>query len=1199
VLALLAPLGLMAKNGLVATPLASRSGPRGATLFTLMPASDTGVVAENKFDDPKMWSERYEEFAYGSIGTGVTIGDFDHDGRPDLFVVCKTGQSRLFRNLGGWKFEDVTDRAGLTMRFGPGNWSDTIKGWVGRTVPVASVEQWQQGATFVDVDNDGWLDLYVCRFNAPNLLYMNQHDGTFREEAAARGLATVDSSAMAAFCDYDRDGKLDVYINTSMRDAASAPNGGPGHLFHNRGDGTFVEVTAKAGLHENALAHSATWWDYDNDGWPDLYVANDFAGADLLYRNNRDGTFTNVIDRVVPHLPYSSMGADVGDVDNDGRVDLFVADMAPTSHEKDQRGMVRAREMNRDADARGAPQYSRNALFLNSGTGYMREAASLAGIAATDWTWSVRLEDLDNDGLLDLYVTNGMTREFQNADLLDKLMRADNAAERRRFIRSKRPMRERHLAFHNSGELKFEDVSSSWGLDQVGVGFGAAFGDLDGDGDLDLVYTSYDANVTVLRNDSDTGHRLVVALRGTQSNRFGVGATVRVQTASRSQVRQLVLSRGYLSASEPILHFGLGQDTRVQTLTVDWPSGAKQTFNDLPSDQRLTITEPEAARPLPAAVETAAPPTTQFTEVSAALNLSYAARSKHVEELPQPLLTIRFNRRGPALAVGSLSSESEPDLFLGSTAADPARLLRRRPDGRFANTPIGPAGFEHQITDGPALILDVDGDGHNDVLLASAGTLPATTDDEYRLHLLLNDGNGALHPASPDTVPALSFRAGALAATDFDRDGRLDVFVGARVKLGEYPLSPDSALLANRGGRFVDVTDIVAPGLRRVGMVTSALWSDVDGDGWPDLVLAIDWGTVKYFHNDGGRAFTDWTDRAGFAAAGTGWWTSLATADFNHDGRPDFVAGNVGLNTPFTASAEYPTLLFYGDFGRTNGPIVLEAYYQGGRLYPRRSRHDLCREISTLPRRFPTTDQYARATLEQVVGSEPLRRAQRFAATQFASGVFLSQPDGTYHFEPLPRIAQIAPLQGAIAADLDGDGNPDIYAVQNSYASPAIGHFDGGLSQLLRGDGQGHFAAVEPLESGLVVPGNAKALVAVDFDRDGWPDFVVTRNDATSLAFANHGVAGRQSMCVELRGAPGNPSAVGARVALELRDGTVQTSEILAGSSYYSQSLAAAFFGYPIGNPPHRLTVRWPDGTTTVQTPVAARPRVIITAPKR
>jgi len=1048
-------------------------------MFTLMAPEQTGIVTENRYDDPKMWGEHYQEIAYGAMGTGVAIGDYDNDGRPDIFAVSKTGTCRLFRNLGGWKFADVTETAGLGEAAGGGALEQGLawlKHSVGRDGEADKpTDKWRQGAVFADVNNDGWLDLYICRFNAPNLLYINQGDGaesgrggvTFKEEAVARGLAVVDACGVGAFCDYDRDGWLDVYITTNMLDATQHPKGQRGYLFHNHG-GTFTNVTEKAGIYGESLSHSATWWDYDGDGWPDLYVANDFAGADRLYRNNGagaesgrgGGTFTDVINQAVPHTPYSAMGADLGDVNNDGRIDFFVADMAATTHEKDQRGMAysRARTPLPSNDPAAAPQYMRNALYLNTGTGHFLEAAYLAGVAATDWTWSPRFEDLDNDGRLDLFITNGMNREYHNVDLLDRMMAVvENPADSKRVVRSSPKFAEANLAFRNLGDLRFAEVGAAWGVNQRGVSFGAAFGDLDGDGDLDLVFANYESGVTVLRNDSDTGHRLVVALRGTKSNRFGVGATVRVESSSGQQVRTLVVARGYLSSSEPILHFGLGEDTEITRLTVNWPGGQIQTFTGLPVDRKLTITEPDAV------AATVTPRASRVTTTA--------------------------------------------------TSQPPAQFIETKPA-----------------------------------------------------------------PLAPTQVFPPPIKPGDLAAAaDFDRDGRLDYFVASPAA---YPLPSRSALYVERGGKLEDVTDTVAPALRNAGLVTAALWSDVDGDGWPDLLLALDWGPVKYFHNREGRAFEDWTERAGFAAAGAGRRSALAAADFNGDGRLDYVVGNLGLNTRYQASAEFPALLFYGNFG-PGAPIAVEACYEDARLYPWLTRDELAAKIPAVRKKYPKNDAYARATLGEILGEDRLAKARRFAATELRSGVFLSQPDGTFQFTPLPRIAQIAPLRGIAAGDFDGDGNADIYAVQNSFAPPpTVGRFDGGLSQLLRGDGHGQFTPVPPAESGLIVPGEAAAVMTLDLDQDGWPDFLVARDHAGSLAFRNAGAAGRHSLGVRLRGPAGNPAAVGARVQLELADGSMQTAEVHAGGGD-SQSAAWVFFGHADGQPPRRLLIRWPDGAVS------------------
>jgi hypothetical protein len=1055
------------------------------------------------------------------FGGGVAVGDFDGDGRSDMYLSRPYGGNRLYRNLGDFKFQDVTDSAGL-----------------------GDDPSWGGGVTFADVNNDGSLDIYACIHAGPNRLYINQRDGTFLEQASRYGLDFRGASVMMAFADYDRDGDLDGYLLTNRlpppkslamgraervngqwivpeefreyKDVLEHPDGSPvvvdagqyDHLFQNAGtDSTgqmrFVEVSRDAGISGNDHGLAATWWDYDDDGFPDLYVANDFTDPDHLYHNNKDGTFTDVAATALPHTPWFSMGVDVADINNDGRFDLLATDMAGTTHYKQKVGMGEMSSRVWFLDQPVPRQYMRNALFVNSGTSRFWEAAYLTGLANTDWTWSVRWEDLDNDGWVDLFVTNGMTRDWQNGDLKQRVERlgGKESPAGRAFWLEQPPKAEPNLAFRNERDWRFEEVGRAWGLDHVGVSFGAALADLDNDGDLDIVVNNFQEPASIYRNQSTSGNRIVVHLRGTSSNRFGVGAKIEVATAAGKQVRYATLSRGFMSCAGSAWHFGLGDSPVVESLIVNWPSGVAQEFRNLPANQAIVITEAKTSdisrssrKPLPF-----------FREASVLATVRHL-ETPYDDFAEQPLLPYKLSQLGPGMAWADIDNDGDDDGYIGGAAGQAGSLVMNR-DGQFvvspqSTTPDGVFAMDHAAEDMGAVFFDVDSDGDQDLYCVSGGVEQSPGHASLRDRLYLNDGHGKFSQAPEDALPDDRDSGGVVAAADYDRDGDLDLFVGGRVIPGQYPLPAVSRLLRNNStqgnAKLVDVTMEVAAALHQSGLVTGAVWSDANQDGWVDLLVSHEWGPVKLFLNKEGQ-FTDVTGAAGLANR-HGWWKGISAGDLDHDTDIDYVVTNMGWNTKYHASAEHPQLLYLGDFDGNGRPQLIEAEYEDSILYPMRGKSCSSHAIPSLAQRFTTFHEFATAPLSDIYTQPCLDRAQRWRIDTLESGVLINNGKAEFTFQPLPRWAQIAPSFGSALTDVDGDGHVDILLVQNFY-SPQLetGRMDGGMGMLLLGDGSGNFTPLPADRSGIVIPADARSIALTDTNLDGRLDLVVGVNNGPPL----------------------------------------------------------------------------------------------------
>ena len=1147
------------------TPLRARADVDGAR-FAKLPVSSTGLSFRNQL-------RRENTVAYVYMGAGLTVGDYDADGLPDVYLVSQDGANKLFRQTGPLQFEDVTGTAGAGLGGGAA---------------------WGTAATFADVDGDGDLDLYVCNLESPNLLFVNQGDGTFVEKAGMFGLGATYASTGAAFADYDNDGDLDLYLLTNRvfrptlaqeivqettpppaikkgKAALLAPEltfeldgrtfmaGQQDRLFRNDGYATFVDVTEEAGLKDHGNGLSVVWWDFDDDGLQDLYVANDFQSPDLMWRNRGDGTFEDVTSRL-PHTAFFGMGCDFADVDLDGRMDLCVADMSSTTHYMGKMLMGHMDQhrwflMNSDPQ-----QYMRNALYVNTGTERFLECAHMAGLASTDWTWTVRFCDLDEDGRQDFYATNGIPVFADNPDIGD---RVKALWEDRRFNAALDVMRnmprvdEKNIARRNVGDLKFEDVGAEWGLDESGVTHGAVVVDLDRDGDLDIVTNNLNAEASLFENRTSGTHRLLVELRGANGNAFGLGAKVEVDAGGETHVRQVSLTRGYMSAGEAVEHFGLGDVAEVDEVRVTWPGGMVQRIANVPVDHHVLI---RAALGLGDDAERRAGQGSGSQELEGL---------RHVEAdfddfAGQPLLPHRLSRLGPGAASGRLGGQGDA-VWVGGGAGHPGTLLRDLAAGAEDHRVAGPWDEDARYEDMGAAFLDFDGDGDLDLYVASGGNECGDDAELLSDRLYVNDGEGGFTRAPGGVLPDVRTSASCVAAADFDRDGDVDLFVGGRQVPGRFPYAPSSTLLRNDGGRFVDATDEVAPQCRELGMVSSACWSDLDDDGFVDLVVAAQWQPVRVLGNDGGERLVDRT--AALELDGVrGLWNGVISTDLDEDGDLDLVVTNLGLNTKYKASASKPMEIFARDFDGNGTMDVVEAKRSGDRTLPVRGLSCSSQAMPFVREKFPTFDQFAKATLGEIYGDK-LDDCLALSCNELRH-VWFENAGGVFRPHALPRRAQLSTGFGVLAGGAP-TGGVDLWVAHNFFSpEPETGRTDGGLGARLT------YQGATCVDEGILDArlGDHRGLLRVGFG-GGVVRVVQLRNDdAPSLI----GVAAA-ALHVTLEGPAGNPTGVGAKLTWRGPGGRVRVREVVAGDGYLTQSTAAASFPGRDGV----VEVRWPDGHVT------------------
>jgi len=1072
---------------------------REAPLFKLLSPNETGVKFANTITTSDSLNVQTDVYIFN--GAGVAVGDINNDGLPDIFFTGNMVSSRLYLNKGGMRFEDITEKAGVTTK------------------------RWATGATMVDINGDGYLDIYVS-VSGPewskledraNLLFVNNKDGTFTESAAQYGIADTGFTTHAVFLDYNKDGCLDLFLlNNSPRDftrgVTSHPTGMRGNtpgsyneLYRNDcpggKPGKFTNVSAEAGILRDAgYGLGVVVADLNGDGWPDIYVSNDGIPNDVIYINNRDGTFTNIAAKSLKHSSQAGMGVDVADFNNDGRPDIIQADMMPSDLARRKRMSGFMTEGNLlDTRSRGfRDDYSENSLQLNNGVTrdgnpVFSDIARMAGVAHTDWSWSALFADFDNDGYKDIFIGNGYPKAVNDLDYMNALFGARERGDKagaRRLLKDLPGYELSNYVFRNNGDLTFTDMTKAWGMDQPSYSYGAAYADLDNDGKLDLVVNNIDAPAFIYRNiapSDDAHHYLEVRLRGESPRELtaGIGAQLIATAGGKKQYIYYSPYRGFMSTMDDRAHFGLGHAQRVDSLEIEWPDGRYQLLTNVAVDRLLMVKQSDATeRKGSTGLQTAASSSDQWFQPLDARGLKYKqAVSTQMDFSVQPLLPYLLSSHGPAIAVADVNGDGLDDIFVGGGGGTPGKLFLQRKDGSFVESSQGqPWEADKGYEDWSAVFFDANGDGRPDLYVASGGYQLAPTSPLLQDRLYINQGNGKFVRDTRALPPMLTSKS-VVRVGDFNGDGKPDLFVGGRLTPRNYPYPTRSYILRNDGGHFTDVTEEVAPELGKPGgMITDAAWVDFDGDGRLDLVTVGEWMPIQFFRNDGKRLL-DVTQSTGLPPL-RGWWYSLAVGDFDNDGRPDFVAGNLGLNYSYTTSKDTTFGVYASNFTGNQTTEVILTEKINGTEYPLWSMAQLGREIYQLSIRFPTNGSFADAPLREAFSSAALQGALHYEADTFASMYLHNDGGGKFSAHPLPNAAQIAPIKGIIATDVDGDGHLDLIVAGNLYdAEPNTARADAGNGLWLRGDGKGHFTPVSPVESGFLAPLNVSGLAMITTPR--------------------------------------------------------------------------------------------------------------------
>jgi hypothetical protein len=1100
-------------------------------LFTQLPSSVTGVRFENRLTDtPELNVFTYRNYYNGG---GVGLGDLNGDGLPEIVMTSNQEGPRLYLNQGQFHFRDVTRAAGLRAPRG----------------------SWTTGVTFADVNGDGRLDIYICHAGIgepatrANELWINQGVDaqgvpTFKEMAKQYGVAEEGYSTQAVFFDYDHDGDLDLLVIDNVPKPAASfglrntrnvrdPYGGA-KLFRNdpspdgSGQAHFTDVSAAAGIHspEAAFGLGLVVGDVNRDGWPDVYVSNDFFERDYLYINKGDGTFVEALDQQMPVLSAFSMGLDIADVDNDGWPDVYTTDMLPEDEYRlKMMTQFESWDNYRTKIRNGLHhQAMRNMLQRNNRDGTFSDVGQVAGVARTDWSWSALITDLDLDGNKDIFVTNGIAKDITSQDYVAFLANEETMksvtnggrtkADFSQLVKAMLSTPIPNYAFRNGGALAFTNAAASWGLATPSISSGAAYGDLDGDGAPDLVVNNVNQEAFVYRNNTRVlhpeNHFLRVRLEGEGSNRFAVGARVTVHAGDATFMQEESPTRGFQSSVDYVLDFGLGPHGTVDSLRTDWPDGRVSVRRSVTANQLVTVRHAESLAAGPAT--SAAPTNRLVADVTSSTALDFQHRENDFVDFDRERLIPKLvSTEGPFMAVADVNGDGLDDVFIGGAKEQAGALLLQERDGRFVRRNEAVFAEDAISEDIGAVFFDANGDGRPDLYVVSGGNEFSEGAPALQDRLYLNDGQGRFRKAV-GSIPPESESGSRAVAADYDGDGAIDLFVGGRIVPSHYGRDPKSSLLRNDGrGHFTDVTAKLAPELEHVGMVTDAVWRDVDGDGRLDLVVVGEWMPITIFRNVGSGRLKRLEVRG--LEKSNGWWNRIIAGDFTGHGRVDFVVGNLGLNGRLHATAQEPTSMYVKDFDGNGFDEQILACYNAGVSYPLPLRDDLIRALPYLKARYLSYKAYARQSLTDVFSPQELEGAVHKTAYTFATSLVRNNGDGSFTLVPLPSEAQLAPMYGILATDVDRDGHADLLLAGNFDGfKPEMGRMSASYGVVLRGDGKGSFTPVRAPESGFVVPGQSR-----DIQRIRTPHgelFVVSRNNDRPLAF---------------RATPPGPAAVAAR----------------------------------------------------------------------